>query len=178
MAEVELVPFEQAHYEKLIEWVPTADFLKQWSGEAFTYPLTAEQLDEYRKQQEGDKPERLIYTALHQATGEPVGHISLGVINYHDRSGRIGKVLVGDEKMRGTGLGQWMVREVCRTAFDELQLHRVALGVFDFNVSALRCYERAGFQREGLKRDLRLVGNTYWSLVEMSMLEDEWEKLR
>jgi RimJ/RimL family protein N-acetyltransferase len=71
-----------------------------------------------------------------------------------------------------------MVREVCRVAFDELQLHRVALGVFDFNASALRCYERAGFQREGVKRDLRLVGNTYWSLVEMSMLEEEWEKLR
>jgi RimJ/RimL family protein N-acetyltransferase len=178
IAEVKLVPFEREHYDKLIEWVPSADFLKQWSGEAFTYPLDAEQLDDYRMQQEGANPKRLVYTALHQTTGAPVGHISLGAINYHDRSGRIGKVLVGDETMRGAGLGQWMVREVCRIAFDELQLHRVALGVFDFNASALRCYERAGFQREGVKRDLRLVGSSYWSLVEMSMLEEEWEKLR
>ena len=35
-------------------------------------------------------------------------------------------------------------------------MHRVGLGVFDFNDSAIACYERAGFRREGVLREIDL----------------------
>ncbi|MCW3108086.1 MAG: family N-acetyltransferase, partial [Segetibacter sp.] len=38
--------------------------------------------------------------------------------------------------------------------------------------------EKCGFVKEGLMRDvLRYQDDTYWSLYEMSILEDEWREL-
>jgi RimJ/RimL family protein N-acetyltransferase len=69
-----------------------------------------------------------------------------------------------------------MIRKILDIGFKELDLHRIELNVFDFNTSAIACYEKAGFIREGLHRDVRKIGNEYWSLYRMSMLQDEWEK--
>jgi RimJ/RimL family protein N-acetyltransferase len=67
-----------------------------------------------------------------------------------------------------------MFEKVLAFGFEELGLHRISLGVFDFNERAIQSYERIGFTREGLLRDVRLVDGQYWSLIEMSMLESEW----
>ncbi len=67
-----------------------------------------------------------------------------------------------------------MIKEILKVAFDKLNLHRVSLGVFDFNVSAISCYEKAGFKKEGLLRHSRKMGDEYWNLLIMSILEDEW----
>ncbi|MNP78416.1 hypothetical protein D3C76_1760270 [compost metagenome] len=69
-----------------------------------------------------------------------------------------------------------MIDEALRIGFEEEKLHRISLGVFDFNVSAIRCYEKAGFVQEGLIRDARRYEDTFWNLIEMSILENEWKK--
>lgn len=66
-----------------------------------------------------------------------------------------------------------MVRAVLAVAFQELGMHRVELGVFDVNPVAIVCYERVGFQRDGVRRDVFLASTeprTYWSEVVMSIL--------
>jgi RimJ/RimL family protein N-acetyltransferase len=55
-----------------------------------------------------------------------------------------------------------------------LSLHRVSLNVFDFNVAAIRCYERIGFQREGILRRARKHGDEYWNVCVFSILEHEF----
>lgn len=47
-----------------------------------------------------------------------------------------------------------------------------------FNVSAIACYEKVGFIKEGLLRDSRKNDDEYWNLWEMSILEDEWLEKR
>ena len=63
---------------------------------------------------------------------------------------------------------------VLRVGFEQLGLHRVSLNVFDFNHSAIACYEKVGFCKDGLLRDTVRVGEKYWSHYVMSILEDEW----
>jgi RimJ/RimL family protein N-acetyltransferase len=70
-----------------------------------------------------------------------------------------------------------MIQEVLRIGFEELKLHRIELGVYSTNESAIRCYERCGFVKEGLSRDVLKYNNEYWSLMEMSILEDEWRQI-
>ena len=53
-------------------------------------------------------------------------------------------------------------------------MHRLAVGVIDSNHKAIRCYENCGFQYEGRYRDLLLVGGVYYSVVTMSLLQEEW----
>jgi len=67
------------------------------------------------------------------------------------------------------------VRGVLEIGFDELGLHRIDLLVFDFNRGAIKCYEKAGFIKEGHIREARKNGNEYWSLYQMSILEHEWK---
>ena len=69
-----------------------------------------------------------------------------------------------------------MMKAVLHIAFDELKLHRVTLGVYDFNTSAISCYEKIGFVKRRLIKRVKRVGETYWNLWEMSMLEYEWKK--
>ncbi len=40
-----------------------------------------------------------------------------------------------------------MIEEILKIAFKELNLHRVSLGVFDFNYSAIACYEKSRFYK-------------------------------
>jgi GNAT superfamily N-acetyltransferase len=77
---------------------------------------------------------------------------------------------------RGDGVGRAMVAAALRVAFEDLGLHRVALNVFDFNVAALRCYQSLGFVREGVTRDARRMGDTYWTTICCSLLDHEWRQ--
>ncbi|MGD7043021.1 GNAT family N-acetyltransferase [Jeotgalibacillus proteolyticus] len=173
---IELRFFNRSDYQQLISWIESPAFLMQWSGPGFRFPLDEKQLDEYLKEANGHDSNALIYTVADKETGNAIGHISLGRIDRENRSARVGKVLLGDKSVRGRGIGQQMIIEILKIAFDELALHRVSLGVFEFNSSAISCYEKAGFKKEGLLRDARNMGNEYWSLWEMSILENEWRE--
>jgi RimJ/RimL family protein N-acetyltransferase len=50
--------------------------------------------------------------------------------------------------------------------------------VFTENESAWRAYERLGFVREGVLREVRLMNRRYVDAFAMALLEDEWRKKR
>ena len=47
-------------------------------------------------------------------------------------------------------------------------------GAIDRRNSAIACYERVGFKREGVARDWFKADDGYWSMIVMSILEPEW----
>ena len=169
MVLIKLEPLKRSDFKQLINWIDSEEFLIQWSGNAFTYPLNEQQLENYI-----ESSNTLAFKVIDEESKKVVGHISLGQIDNINKSARIGKVLVGDTKMRGRSIGKHMMKAVLQVAFEELKLHRVTLGVYDFNTSAISCYEKTGFVKEGLLRESKKVGETYWNVWEMSMLEYEW----
>ncbi|AOH56775.1 GNAT family N-acetyltransferase [Peribacillus muralis] len=174
---IELQYFERSNIEQLINWIPSAEFTLQWGGPAFQYPLTSEQLEKYLEEANKEDSDTYIYKVIDQESQKVIGHISLGRVDRVHKSARVGKVLVGSSEVRGKGIGSEMMKAVLTIAFEELKLHKVTLGVFDFNASAIRCYENAGFVREGFLRDARKNGDEYWNLIEMGILENEWREI-
>ncbi|MWV42543.1 GNAT family N-acetyltransferase [Paenibacillus sp. HJL G12] len=171
--------FEPSDFDQLIEWSGDEAFLLQWAGKQFQFPLNKEQLKQYLNEaNDMNSSDRLVYKVIDEISNQVIGHISLGVIDRHNRSGRVERVLVGDRTGRGKGYGKQMILEILRIGFDDLKLHRISLGVFDFNKSAIKCYESTGFVREGLLRDIRKYRDTYWNLIEMSILENEWARMK
>ncbi|WP_309274987.1 GNAT family protein [Paenibacillus sp.] len=147
------------------------------SSPNFTFPLDEQQLEKYIEgANDIHRSEIMIYKAVDDS-GTAVGHISIGRIKRDNRSGRVGRVLVSP-LARGKGIGTEMMNNILRVGFEELQLHRINLGVFDFNHSAVQCYRKAGFKEEGLQRDTIKYRDQYWSVFEMSILEDEWRNIR
>ncbi|WP_117168016.1 GNAT family N-acetyltransferase [Paraliobacillus sediminis] len=173
---IRLEYFTAEDFEQLIEWNTgtSSAFLLQWAGPTFTYPLTKKQLVSYLEDSNQQDATNLIYKVIDVESDKTIGHISLGKIDYTNKSARIGKVLVGDTSMRGKGIGELMIKAIVKVGFGDLHLHRLSLGVFDFNKSAISCYKKVGFQIEGLLRDYRKINDQYWSIYEMSILEEEW----
>lgn len=171
---VGLRPFGRHDFDRLIGWVPTEDFLMQWAGPIFHWPLTRKQLDAYLEPAEASPPTRRIWTVLDGEAGEPVGHIELNDIDRRHRSATMSRVLVGPGERRGRGVGRRMVEAALAAGFRDLGLHRIDLRVFDFNAAAIACYEKAGFRKEGLLRECRLLGGRWLSVWVMAVLDMEW----
>lgn len=173
---IRLAPFEPSDFKQLIDWISDEELLTAWSGNLFSFPLTEESLTWYiSKTNVNGRSDAFVYKAVDEA-GNTIGHISLGGISWKNRSARLTRVLVGNTGERGKGCCQQMVKAAIKVAFDELNLHRISLGVYDNNLTATRCYERSGFTIEGINRDVLWYQKKWWSMIEMSILEDEWRQ--
>jgi RimJ/RimL family protein N-acetyltransferase len=169
---IRLLPFEENDFERLISWIDTPAFLLQWAGSIFRYPLDFEQLKRYLAEASGEYSSSKIFKAVNSQE-KVVGHIELSNINSNHSSASISRVLV-NPAYHGNGIGTSMLRSILEIGFNELNLHRIELRVFDFNSSAIACYKKVGFHIEGLHRDCRRFEEEYWSLYQMSLLQDEW----
>ena len=110
------------------------------------------------------------------ADDRPIGFVSLWVHEWAHREAWMG-IGLGDRDYWGKGYGTDAVHIIVRFGFTELNLHRVSLGVFDYNPRAIRAYEKAGFVLEGRTRhDTRREGR-FWDSLWMGLLREEWERL-
>lgn len=174
---IQLAYFTPLDFKQLIAWIDSEQLLKEWSGSLFAFPLTEESLAWYLEgANDLSDPDAFIYKAIDTETGQTVGHVSLGSFSTTHKAARITRVLVGNTAARGRSYCQDMIRAALRIGFEELGLHRISLGVYDFNTAAISCYQKAGLKTEGVMRDVVRYQDSYWSLVEMSMLEDEWRQ--
>ena len=173
---IRLEYFTPKDFTQLIAWISDETILMNWSGALFSFPLTQQSMEWYVEDVNDIKTsEAFIYKAVDTDTGKTVGHISLGGISKKNKAGRISRVLVAPE-YQGKGYCRQMVSAILKIGFEELQLHRICLGVYDFNTAAISCYQKAGMVIEGTNRDCLLFKGKWWSLVEMSMLEEEWTR--
>lgn len=168
--------FEEQDFNQLIQWINTEELLMNWSGRMFTFPLTKESLAWYLNDTNVvGSSDAFIFKAVDD-DGIVVGHISLGNLSTTNKSARISRVFVSTEG-RNKGICTFMVQEVLKFGFLQLNLHRIALGVYTNNQSAVTCYKKAGLQIEGIHKDVLLHNNQYWSSIEMAILESEWQKI-
>ncbi|HKI01979.1 MAG TPA: GNAT family protein [Thermoanaerobaculia bacterium] len=173
---IELIPFTEADIDRLTGWIPSLEVHLFWTASVFEYPLPREPFAKFLRDS-AERGDRLIYKAVLRESGEACGHIELGAIDRRNRFLRIGRVLL-NPAFRGRGLGMEMMRSALALAFDDMDMHRVELGVFDVNPGAIACYERVGFRHEGVRRESFKAPEgaavEYWSEVTMSILASEW----
>lgn len=175
---IRLEKFGREDFSQLIEWIYDEEIMINWSGSLFSFPLTVRSLNWYIKGTDNPSTaDALAWKIVDDTTGNSIGHISLGGISRKNRSARISRVLIGDRAMRGKGICRIITNAVLKIGFEDMQLHRISLGVYAFNKSAITCYEKCGFTTEGISRDILLHKGEYWSLVEMSILENEYRSL-
>jgi RimJ/RimL family protein N-acetyltransferase len=97
----------------------------------------------------------MVAFAVHAADdAELVGACSLEGIDHNFLRADFG-IFLG--RRRSEGIGGDAVRLVLDWAFEILGLRNVMLETYDFNETALRAYERAGFREIGRRRDAVLA---------------------
>lgn len=103
------------------------------------------------------------------AAGEVVGWCD---VLRDDREGftHVGRLGMGVLRaVRGRGIGRRLA-ESAVTAAAERGIERLELDVFASNAPAIGLYERLGFEREGVRRRARKLGDAYDDIVLMGLL--------
>lgn len=166
---ITLENFTELDFDRLIRWIDNEKFMYQFAGPIFKFPLTHQQLTDYISDDN-----RKIYRVIEVDSNSVIGHAEIGKIDSKNKSARLCRILIADKRNRNKGYGQSLIDALLKIGFEELNLHRIDLGVFDFNESAIKCYENCGLKIEGLLRDSFVIDNDFYSVYYMSILNEEW----
>ena len=167
---IKLEKFTTADFDRMINWIIDESFMYQFGGPVFVFPLTHKQLNKYISENN-----RQIYKVIETNTDRIIGHGEINKIDLINKNARLSRILVAEETDRNKGYGSLIIKELLKIGFQDLGLHRIDLGVFEFNKSAIKCYEKCGFKQEGLLRDSFVIGQEFHSICNMSILKHEWE---
>ncbi|HEY2551389.1 MAG TPA: GNAT family protein [Streptosporangiaceae bacterium] len=97
--------------------------------------------------------DRADWAIMRQADDAVLGEAVLNDFSAEDESANFRIALLRPEYF-GRGYGTEATRLVVGYALDTAGLHRISLQVFDFNPRGQRVYEKCGFVREGVERDV------------------------
>jgi RimJ/RimL family protein N-acetyltransferase len=112
--------------------------------------------------------------AIETKDGQHIGHCGLHGGSAENRRAELG-IMIGEKEYWGRGFGTDAMLTLLRFAFEQMNLNKVSLGVFEFNERGLGMYKKCGFVEEGRFREDLFQDGRYWDLVRMSILRREYE---
>lgn len=129
----------------IVDWCKDKDedFLRQWAGNGYCYPLTEKQICD--RLSEGAE----IFEA--HLDGKIIGTIELISRDEHKHTALIGRFVL-DQTITQRGLGTQMLLAFLQYCKEILGISEVTLYVFDFNVAAYKCYQKCGFIEDGCEK--------------------------
>ncbi len=109
-----------------------------------------------------------------EADGRPIGAVRLeGIEAVHGKAELA--IVIGEKECWSHGYGTEASRLALAHGFHELGLRRVELITDADNERGIRCYEKCGFQREGVLRSHRLRYGAPLDMIVMGVLREDWE---
>jgi diamine N-acetyltransferase len=169
---VRLRPIERDDLPRFVEWFSDPEVRHH----LLVYlPFSLAQEERWFEGLQGrlERQEDLVL-AVETAEGVHIGNIGLNRIDWKNRNAELG-IVIGEKAYWDQGYGTDAIRTLLGLAFREMNLHRIFLRVDEDNVRGIRCYEKAGFQREGTFRDVVFKGGAYLDQYVMSILRPEFE---
>ncbi|GAB1421152.1 GNAT family protein [Anaerolineales bacterium] len=105
-----------------------------------------------------------------------IGSIGIKDVKWNHQSAGI-YIGIGEPAFRGKGYGREAMELAMEFVFEDLNLYRLQLEVFEYNPAAIRLYEKLGFVKEGtLRSALYKDGQRQQELV-YGLLLPEWQAL-
>jgi RimJ/RimL family protein N-acetyltransferase len=111
--------------------------------------------------------------AIETKDGVHIGSTGLHGASPENRAAELG-IMIGEKAYWSKGYGTDALATLVRFAFEEMNLNRIELHVFDFNQRAQASYRRCGFVEEGRMRDAHYAEGAYSDVVVMALLRDDW----
>lgn len=108
-------------------------------------------------------------------TGKYIGGCGINKINWLNRSVIIG-IFIGDKDYWGRGYGTDAVKVLVKFIFEQMNINKIKLNVFSFNKRAIRCYEKCGFQVEGVFKQELFRDGQYHDEYAMALFFEDWKK--
>ncbi len=74
------------------------------------------------------------------------------------------------------GYGTEAIELLLEYCFNTVNLNRIELEVYDYNIRAIKSYRKIGFIEEGRKRQFMWNKGKYYDAIMMSILAEEWSE--
>jgi RimJ/RimL family protein N-acetyltransferase len=153
---VRLVPLDRSHLDRSRAWANDPALMRLMDRHQPVTPVEHEQWFSTV----GSRSDCAYFAVESLDEGAHVGNVWLWNIDRRHHKAEL-RIVIGLEAARGKGLGAQAIDQLCRHAFDRLDLHRIYAYVLAINPAARRAFERAGFVVEGTLRDDRRSGDQF-----------------
>ncbi len=139
------------------------------------FPMTEEQETEWIKKTHSDMMSGKAYFFGFEYNKKFIGSVGLMNVNNVARYATMG-ITIYNKAYWGKGLGTEAVRFILEYAFNILNLKTVHLEVWSDNERAYKAYERAGFKKQGRKRNYKFLKGKYVDAILYDITREEWNK--
>ncbi|MFV8270868.1 GNAT family N-acetyltransferase [Flavobacterium sp. GT2N3] len=167
---IKLEKFTEIDFERLINWIENEEILAQFSGPIFEFPLTKEQLNDYLSSENV-----IAFKVIKVETNEIIGHSE--IYKTENNEVKLCRILIGNKNQRGNGIGKKIINELVKYSYKELNAEKIELNVYDWNKSAIICYEKTGFEINPNKVSEIEVKGMKWISLNMVLNKSKWKKL-
>ncbi len=158
--------------EAFFRWNQDSEFMRLLdTGPAWQFS-TKKMTEWMEKDAEGKN--MVMFMIRRVQEGDLIGFMELDGFETPHREAFVG-IGIGPRELWGQGYGTEAMQMILTYAFQELNLNRVSLSVFEYNQRAVRSYEKAGFVHEGRERGRLLRDGRRWDMLYMGILREEWE---
>ena len=170
--QVMLREYQSEDFSCIRQWVNDAS-VTRYLAARFWAPQTTVDTQEFLNRMLQSSHNGYNFVIADAADGRYIGQLDMFRVDWRLRQGEIGMV-IGSEADRGRGLGTEALRLLIQFAFQTLGLERIELEVHMGNAAALRCYQKAGFVLEGVKRHAYYSDGAFADLGMMSIRREDW----
>lgn len=169
---VNLRAIERKDLDEIMKWVNDREVTKYLA--AFLYPVSQEEEEKFleRAMSRNDTEKNLVMETKERVY---IGQISLHKIDWKNSNAELG-IVIGNKEYWGKGYGTEAIKILLHHAFNQMNLYKIYLQVFEFNQRGIRCYEKCGFKKEGKLRKNYFYKAKYYDVILMGILKDEFEK--
>lgn len=157
---IQFEKFTATDFEQFINWIENEEMMVQFCGSLFSYPITKAQLEAYLSIEN-----TTIFKIIDATTAVSIGHCE--IVTAEENTAKLCRILIGDPKARGKGLGGKIVTALTRYCLEQLQVKTIELNVYDWNIAAIQCYEKAGFAIHPSKSTTTVFKDQTWRSINM-----------
>jgi RimJ/RimL family protein N-acetyltransferase len=160
--------FERDDAERCYRWMNDPSIVRTLRSR---YPIAFQtELEWLERAMQGSVDER-HFAIERKDDRSHIGNASLHDIDWVSRTARFG-LFIGDPSAWNRGFGSDAIRSLCRFSFDEVNLRKLRIEVFDYNDRAKHVLETQGFVQEGrLRREFYRDGE-YHDIVILAKFRD------
>lgn len=152
------------------EWVNREEW-RELTGTL--YPVSEYEHEEWIKRV-ATASDKKIFLICDKESEVPIGTIGLKNFDYINSHAElfisIGNVSFVSTPQSKGGYGTDAVKTLTQYCFDNLNLHKIFLYVFASNQRAIRCYEKAGFLKEGVLKQHHYRSGKYEDVIVMAII--------
>ncbi len=140
-------------------------------------PLSMAMEEKWYESQMAIPPESGQVLAIETKVAEKwvyIGNTGLHHVDPVTREAEFG-IFIGEKEFWGKGLGREATLLTLQHGFDDLNLNRIYLYVFENNQRGIAAYQATGFVHEGTLREAIYKNGRYYNVHVMSVLRSEWK---